>query len=182
MLQTKWIQIAPLGAVRSGFILFVSMKKSSLKCTWICAEGIFRTNNSGGIRVKWLYVLCLTECPPCYSLVQERVNIHRGKLRELNNLILNIGNDPDAFNDTKFTEQMGNVNDSINILLSEARGASSMWNIFLLFLVSTMSHPLWFHSVCLIRLHLWSGHLFCLFLLLYVPSQQLWSLRDGQFT
>ena len=22
----------------------------------------------------------------------------------------------------------------------------------------------------------------CLFLLLYVPSQQLWSLRDGQFT
>ena len=23
---------------------------------------------------------------------------------------------------------------------------------------------------------------FCLFLLLYVPSQQLWSLRDGQFT
>ena len=28
-----------------------------------------------------------------------------------------------------------------------------------------------------------SGGLFvCLFLLLYVPSQQLWSLRDGQFT
>ena len=24
--------------------------------------------------------------------------------------------------------------------------------------------------------------LFCLFLLLYVPCQQLWSLRDGQFT
>ena len=24
--------------------------------------------------------------------------------------------------------------------------------------------------------------LFCLFLLLYVPSQQLWSLRDGQLT
>ena len=24
--------------------------------------------------------------------------------------------------------------------------------------------------------------LVCLFLLLYVPSQQLWSLRDGQFT
>lgn len=65
------------------------------------------------------------DCPPCYSLVQERVNIHRGKLRELNNLILNIGNDPDAFNDTQFTEQIGKVNDSINILLNEARGASS---------------------------------------------------------
>ena len=72
-------------------------------------------------------LIFFTECPPCYSLVQERVNIHRGKLRELNNLILNIGNDPDAFNDTKFTEQMGSVNDSINILLNEARGASSKY-------------------------------------------------------
>ena len=26
------------------------------------------------------------------------------------------------------------------------------------------------------------GFVFCLFLLLYVPCQQLWSLRDGQYT
>ena len=26
------------------------------------------------------------------------------------------------------------------------------------------------------------SHVFCLLLLLYVPCQQLWSLRDGQFT
>ena len=76
-----------------------------------------------------------TDCPPCYSLVQERVNIHRGKLRELNNLILNIGNDPDAFNDTQFTEQIGKVNDSINILLSEARGASCELNFTIRFYV-----------------------------------------------
>ena len=75
-----------------------------------------------------VYTSILTDCPPCYSLVQERVNIHRGKLRELNNLILNIGNDPDAFNDTHFTEQMSKVNDSINILLNEARGASSKYS------------------------------------------------------
>ena len=31
--------------------------------------------------------------------------------------------------------------------------------------------------------NVWLGDLFvCLFLLLYVPCQQLWSLRDGQFT
>jgi len=65
------------------------------------------------------------DCPPCYSLVQERVNVHRGKLRELNNLILNIGNDPTAFNDTKFLAQLMVVNDSVNNLLDEARGASS---------------------------------------------------------
>ncbi|XP_060569790.1 laminin subunit gamma-1-like, partial [Ruditapes philippinarum] len=65
------------------------------------------------------------DCPPCYSLVQERVNIHRGKLRELNNLILNIGNDPTAFNDTQFLTQLTQVNDSVNVLLDEARGATS---------------------------------------------------------
>ena len=72
------------------------------------------------------YLIFLSlDCPPCYSLVQERVNVHRGKLRELNNLILNIGNDPTAFNDTKFLAQLMVVNDSVNNLLDEARGASS---------------------------------------------------------
>ena len=33
------------------------------------------------------------------------------------------------------------------------------------------------------RIHMSSIFMFCLFVcLLYVPSQQLWSLRDGQFT
>ncbi|KAL4219663.1 Laminin-type epidermal growth factor-like domai [Mactra antiquata] len=65
------------------------------------------------------------DCPPCYSLVQERVNIHRGKLRELNNLILNIGSDPTAFNDTQFLSQLTLVNDSVNVLLNDAQGAGS---------------------------------------------------------
>ena len=30
--------------------------------------------------------------------------------------------------------------------------------------------------------YLYDMSMFCLFLLLYVPCQQLWSLRDGQFT
>jgi len=71
--------------------------------------------------------LCFPDCPPCYSLVQERVNIHRGKLRELNNIILNIGNDPTAFNDTQFLVQLTQVNDSVNILLNEAKGATSKY-------------------------------------------------------
>ncbi|OWF54908.1 laminin subunit gamma-1-like [Mizuhopecten yessoensis] len=67
---------------------------------------------------------CL-DCPACYSLVQDRVNAHRNKLTDLNNLIINIGNNPSAFNDTEFLSYMNQVNDSVIMLLDEARGAVS---------------------------------------------------------
>ncbi|XP_041371142.1 laminin subunit gamma-1-like [Gigantopelta aegis] len=65
------------------------------------------------------------DCPRCYDLVQEQVNIHRTKLRELTNLINNIGNNPSLFNDTEFISYMKAVNTSVNVLLKDARGASS---------------------------------------------------------
>ena len=38
-------------------------------------------------------------------------------------------------------------------------------------------------TLLIIQTPLWCiDVMFCLFLLLYVPCQQLWSLRDGQFT
>lgn len=67
---------------------------------------------------------CL-DCPKCYDLVQEQVNIHRGKLRDLNNLINNIGSNPSLFNDSEFLSVLGQVNSSINMLMDEARGAST---------------------------------------------------------
>lgn len=54
-----------------------------------------------------------------------KLNIHRGKLRDLENLIVNIGNNPAAFNDTQFLVYMNQVNDSVVMLLDEARGAIS---------------------------------------------------------
>ncbi|XP_071154854.1 laminin subunit gamma-1-like [Mytilus edulis] len=63
------------------------------------------------------------DCAPCYSLVQERVNNHRMKLDDLRNLIINIGNNPSAFNDTQFLIYMNEVNSSVVMLLDEARGA-----------------------------------------------------------
>ncbi|XP_046546813.1 LOW QUALITY PROTEIN: laminin subunit gamma-1-like [Haliotis rubra] len=65
------------------------------------------------------------DCPACYDLVQDQVNIHRAKLRDLTNLINNIGNNPSLFNDTKFISVMGEVNKTVNVLLDEARGAST---------------------------------------------------------
>lgn len=78
------------------------------------------------IHENYLTVLIIfTECPPCYRLVQTHVNIHRGKLKDLENLIVNIGNNPAAFNDTQFLVYMNQVNDSVIMLLDEARGAIS---------------------------------------------------------
>ena len=50
-------QTAPKGAVWSGFIVFASMVKSSVKYTWIYALDIksrqhFKTKSIGGLRVK----------------------------------------------------------------------------------------------------------------------------------
>ena len=73
----------------------------------------------------WLFPLA--DCPQCYDLVQEQVNIHRGKLRDLTALVNNIGNNPSLFNDSEFLSVLGQVNNSINVLLDEARGASSEW-------------------------------------------------------
>lgn len=42
-----------------------------------------------------------------------KLNIHRGKLRDLENLIVNIGNNPAAFNNTQFLVYMNQVNDSV---------------------------------------------------------------------
>lgn len=40
-------------------------------------------------------------------------------------MIVNIGNNPAAFNDTQFLVYMNQVNDSVVMLLDEARGAIS---------------------------------------------------------
>ena len=80
------------------------------------------------ILVNILHVQCIlpaSDCPACYNLVQEKVNIHRQKLSDLENLIINIGNNPSAFNDTQFLSYMNQVNDSVVMLLDEARGAVS---------------------------------------------------------
>ena len=48
-------QTTPKGSVWSGFIVFASMIKSSLKWTWIlAADNIFRTKIIGRVRVNQL--------------------------------------------------------------------------------------------------------------------------------
>ncbi|RUS88463.1 hypothetical protein EGW08_003800, partial [Elysia chlorotica] len=59
----------------------------------------------------------------CYNLVQRQVNSHRAKLRDLTDLIEKTNDNPSLFNDTNFVNQLQAVNQSVNDLLEDARGA-----------------------------------------------------------
>lgn len=61
------------------------------------------------------------DCPPCYTLVQKRVNIHRRKLNDLREIINNIGNNPGDIDDTDFRRRLLQVQDSVNDLVRDAR-------------------------------------------------------------
>lgn len=65
----------------------------------------------------------VTDCPACYNLVQDRVNIFRKNLEELKLLIANIGDHPQAINDTDFVRRIREVNASVTDLLDDARRA-----------------------------------------------------------
>ncbi|XP_013412469.1 laminin subunit gamma-1 [Lingula anatina] len=65
------------------------------------------------------------DCPPCYSLVQDRVNEHRRKLITLQNMIASIGQpNTTTIDDTEFLRRLDEVNASVNALLADALFAS----------------------------------------------------------
>ena len=61
------------------------------------------------------------DCPPCYDLVQDHVNILRRQIKELQDIITNIGDNPQAINDTDFRAKMSAVNESVFHLWTDAR-------------------------------------------------------------
>ena len=70
-----------------------------------------------------IVMIFFPDCPPCYDLVLEKVNIHREKLKDLRVIIENVASNPGSFNDTDFLKRMSEVNDSVNVLLNDARNA-----------------------------------------------------------
>ena len=71
--------------------------------------------------------VCPADCPVCYNLVQERVREHRLKLRQLKELIINIGKNPQAINDTDFRLKMAAVSRTVDSLLADARRTGGQW-------------------------------------------------------
>lgn len=61
------------------------------------------------------------DCPPCYRLVQEHITVLRSKVNELRVIIENIGENPQAINDTDFRMKMAAVNESVVNLWEDAK-------------------------------------------------------------
>ncbi len=68
--------------------------------------------------------LSALDCPPCYSLVQERVYILRRKIRELEIMIRRIIENPPELNDTDFRAKIIAVNITVYELWLDATNAS----------------------------------------------------------
>ncbi|XP_078721548.1 laminin subunit gamma-1 isoform X1 [Lampetra fluviatilis] len=76
-----------------------------------CGENFYRNRTNPGCQ----------QCPPCYSLVESKVNSHREKLRELERYLEGIGSDPGAINDRDFEQRLQSVGDAVVQLLWEVQ-------------------------------------------------------------
>ncbi|KAF4018641.1 hypothetical protein G4228_010087 [Cervus hanglu yarkandensis] len=61
------------------------------------------------------------ECPACYRLVKDKVADHRAKLRELENLIANLGTGDEMVTDQAFEDRLKEAEREVTDLLREAQ-------------------------------------------------------------
>lgn len=68
------------------------------------------------------------DCPPCYNLIQDSVNIHRRRLADLEGTLRKINNSPTVMKDTDFEKELKNVEDRVKSLLQIAKQGSGNEN------------------------------------------------------
>ena len=69
--------------------------------------------------------LSATDCPPCYTLVQEAVDAHRAKLGQLSALIRNVTDNPSRPDDREFEDRLEDIMLSTRQLFEAAEAATS---------------------------------------------------------
>lgn len=72
-------------------------------------------------------------CPPCYNLVQDAVNMHRNKLQSLEQSIKNISNSDLVSFDADFEEKLKSVRKKVEKLAEDVKGATAL-GLLILFL------------------------------------------------
>jgi len=72
-----------------------------------------------------------TDCPVCYNIVQQHVNMLRRSITELRLIIENIGDHPQQINDTDFRRQLTIVNVTVVRLWEDAKRLSGMFLVLL---------------------------------------------------
>ncbi|KAG1663944.1 Laminin subunit gamma-1 [Nymphon striatum] len=63
------------------------------------------------------------DCPACYNLVQDAVNVHRAKINELSELLESINKNPSIIDDKDFEMKLQEVMTSVDTLLEDAKQA-----------------------------------------------------------
>ncbi|XP_033885276.3 laminin subunit gamma-1-like [Acipenser ruthenus] len=82
----------------------------------MCEENYFYNRSRPGCQ----------ECPACYSLVKEKVNQQRQKLRELENLIENLGSSQETVSDKAFEDRLKDAEKAIMDLLQDAQNSKDV--------------------------------------------------------
>ncbi|KAK0177645.1 hypothetical protein PV328_001679 [Microctonus aethiopoides] len=68
------------------------------------------------------------DCPPCYNLIQDAVNLHRKRLADLENTLKKINSSPTVIKDSDFEMELKNVEDRVKNLLQTAKAGSGSEN------------------------------------------------------
>lgn len=69
-----------------------------------------------------------TDCPACYNLVQDAVNVHRLKLTELSDLLDDINKNPSIIDDKEFEVKLREVMAEVDKLLDDAKKATGLYS------------------------------------------------------
>ena len=83
---------------------------------------------SATIYVEWPLNYLSADCPVCYNLVQDRVEIHRRKLNELRVLIRQINENPRVADDSDFRHKLDAAAVEVDDLLDDARRTGGKCN------------------------------------------------------
>ncbi|KAH0534833.1 laminin subunit gamma-1 [Cotesia glomerata] len=68
------------------------------------------------------------DCPPCYNLIQDAVNLHRSRLADLENTLKKINSSPTVIKDSDFEKELNNVENRVRQLLQMAKTGSGSEN------------------------------------------------------
>ena len=77
------------------------------------------------MRIQTAFTVCclcaVPECPTCYGLVQDAVNVHRKELSDLEEMIANADQLPgDNTNNAEFKKELDALNETAHQLLDRA--------------------------------------------------------------
>ncbi|XP_038046444.1 laminin subunit gamma-1-like [Patiria miniata] len=89
----------------------------------ICKDGVIGEKCDNCRENHYNIALGCIPCPACYTLVQDRVNDHRDKLEQLEELINNVGNNPDIVNDAEFEKRLAELEEDLDNTMTDAEEA-----------------------------------------------------------